>query len=374
MEAQPVRRVRRRDGAAPDRERREPEGAPRRGRRRHVRPEGDRAARSAARSPPAPTAPSASTPTDDQLDGDIVARALKAIVEKEKPDLVLMGKQAVDGDSNQVGQLLAEYLGWPQATFAGSDRGARTARRCSSAARSTAARSRCASRSRRSSPSTCASSRRTQREVEARPADAHKYADGAASRRSWRIMAAKKKPLDEMKLADLGADAALKVKYTGFEAPPARKAGIKVKAVGRRAGREAQDRSQGALMRKTMTSCPTILVIAELHDGTSLQVDALGEQLARAGRRPASHPRHRRTARRPPPPRSAASAPPRSSSPTTPRSQNYVAETLRADRRRGRQGRAASTSSSPPPALRQGPRCRASRRSSAPATRPTSAA
>ncbi|MEO6418424.1 MAG: electron transfer flavoprotein subunit beta/FixA family protein, partial [Polyangiaceae bacterium] len=58
--------------------------------------------------------------TDDQLDGDLVARALKAIAEKEKPDLILCGKQAVDGDSNQVGQLVAEYLGWPQATFAGS--------------------------------------------------------------------------------------------------------------------------------------------------------------------------------------------------------------------------------------------------------------
>src|SRR6185369_8438660 len=46
--------------------------------------------------------------TDDQLDGDIVARALKALVEKEKPDLVLLGKQQVDGDSNQVGQLVAE--------------------------------------------------------------------------------------------------------------------------------------------------------------------------------------------------------------------------------------------------------------------------
>src|SRR6476646_8697525 len=49
--------------------------------------------------------------TDDQLDGDVLARALKALVEKEKPDVVLLGKQQVDGDSNQVGQLLAEYLG-----------------------------------------------------------------------------------------------------------------------------------------------------------------------------------------------------------------------------------------------------------------------
>jgi electron transfer flavoprotein beta subunit len=53
-----------------------------------------------------------------ELDSDGIARILKAVVEKEEPDLVLLGKQAVDGDSNQVAQLLAELLGWPQATFA----------------------------------------------------------------------------------------------------------------------------------------------------------------------------------------------------------------------------------------------------------------
>src|SRR5882672_6766434 len=48
------------------------------------------------------------------------SRARKTLVEKEKPDVVLLGKQEVEGDANQVAQLLAEYLGWPQATFAGS--------------------------------------------------------------------------------------------------------------------------------------------------------------------------------------------------------------------------------------------------------------
>src|SRR6185295_8600026 len=56
--------------------------------------------------------------TDDQLDGRLVANALQAIVAAEKPDVVIMGKQAVDGDSNQVGQRLAELLDWPMATFA----------------------------------------------------------------------------------------------------------------------------------------------------------------------------------------------------------------------------------------------------------------
>ena len=47
-----------------------------------------------------------------------VAKILKKIVEKEKPDLVFMGKQAIDDDCNQTGQMLAALLNWPQATFA----------------------------------------------------------------------------------------------------------------------------------------------------------------------------------------------------------------------------------------------------------------
>ena len=46
-----------------------------------------------------------------------VAKLLKAVVEKEGADLVLMGKQAIDGDNNQTGQMLAALLGWPQGTF-----------------------------------------------------------------------------------------------------------------------------------------------------------------------------------------------------------------------------------------------------------------
>lgn len=48
----------------------------------------------------------------------MVAKALKVIVEEEKPQLVILGKQAIDGDNNQVGQMLAGLLGWGQATFA----------------------------------------------------------------------------------------------------------------------------------------------------------------------------------------------------------------------------------------------------------------
>jgi electron transfer flavoprotein beta subunit len=55
---------------------------------------------------------------DGRVETLAVAKLLKAVVAEEKPDLVLLGKQAVDDDSNQVGQMLAALLGWPQGTFA----------------------------------------------------------------------------------------------------------------------------------------------------------------------------------------------------------------------------------------------------------------
>ena len=166
--------------------------------------------------------------TDDQLDGALVARALAALVEKEKPDLVLLGKQAVDGDSNQVAQLLAEHLGWPQATFAATlqeeqggllvgrevDGGVITLRVKFPAV---------ASVDLRIVAPTSVFSLATAR--------THKYNDGVRFAALPAIMAAKKKPLAEIKLADLAADGALQVKYLGFEPPPARKAGVKVKTV-----------------------------------------------------------------------------------------------------------------------------------------------
>jgi electron transfer flavoprotein beta subunit len=56
--------------------------------------------------------------TDVDLQPLAVAKLLKSIVEREKPGLVILGKQAIDDDSNQTGQMLAALLGWPQATFA----------------------------------------------------------------------------------------------------------------------------------------------------------------------------------------------------------------------------------------------------------------
>ncbi len=56
---------------------------------------------------------------DEDLDPAVVAAILARVVETEAPDLVIAGKQTVDGESNQTAQILAEILGWPQATFAG---------------------------------------------------------------------------------------------------------------------------------------------------------------------------------------------------------------------------------------------------------------
>ena len=148
---QPVRRDRHRGGAAHQGEERAAArscwsaSAPRR-----------RRSSSAPASPWAPTAPS-SCSTDETLEPLAVARVLQKLVEHEKPDLVLMGKQAIDDDSNHAGQMLAELLGWPQATFASKvelGRRPEVARR--SRARSTAASRRSPFRCPPSSRPTCA--------------------------------------------------------------------------------------------------------------------------------------------------------------------------------------------------------------------------
>src|SRR6266487_1777807 len=56
--------------------------------------------------------------TDSELQPLAVAKLLRAIAQKENPQLVILGKQAIDDDCNQTGQMLAALLGWPQATFA----------------------------------------------------------------------------------------------------------------------------------------------------------------------------------------------------------------------------------------------------------------
>ncbi len=56
--------------------------------------------------------------TDIDAEPLAVAKILKGVVEAEEPDMVILGKQAIDGDNNQTGQMLAALLGWPQGTFA----------------------------------------------------------------------------------------------------------------------------------------------------------------------------------------------------------------------------------------------------------------
>jgi len=56
--------------------------------------------------------------TDEELQPLVIAKLLKAVILAEKPDLVIVGKQAIDGDNNQIGQMLAGLLDWPQGTLA----------------------------------------------------------------------------------------------------------------------------------------------------------------------------------------------------------------------------------------------------------------
>ncbi|ESQ93689.1 electron transfer flavoprotein subunit beta/FixA family protein [Asticcacaulis benevestitus] len=56
--------------------------------------------------------------TDQDIEPLAVAKLLKAVAEAEQPDLIIMGKQAIDGDNNATGQMLSTLLDWPQATFA----------------------------------------------------------------------------------------------------------------------------------------------------------------------------------------------------------------------------------------------------------------
>ncbi|MDZ7651204.1 MAG: electron transfer flavoprotein subunit beta/FixA family protein [Burkholderiaceae bacterium] len=80
-----------------------------------------------------PWAPTAAilVEADGELQPLAVAKLLKAIVDKEQPDLVILGKQAIDDDANQTGQMLAALLGWPQGTFASKvEIARRRGRRC----------------------------------------------------------------------------------------------------------------------------------------------------------------------------------------------------------------------------------------------------
>lgn len=167
--------------------------------------------------------------SDESLDGEVVARGLKGLVEKEKPDLVLLGYQQAEHESNEVGQMLAEHLGWPQATSVGSIQSADdTALIVGREVEGATAKLKV------TLPAvvTVLDKIVHPKGVQSKHTPAtHTYADGVRFAALMAIMAAKKKPLAEMKLADVTADAQTKVKYGAAEMPPKRAAGVKVKDV-----------------------------------------------------------------------------------------------------------------------------------------------
>jgi electron transfer flavoprotein beta subunit len=149
-----------------------------------------------------------------KVDGPVeplaVAKLLKGIVDAEQPGLVILGKQAIDDDANQTGQMLAALLGWGQGTFA------------------------------------------SKVEIDGETVRVTREVDGGLQTLDLRlpaivttdlrlnepryaslpnIMKAKKKPLDEKAPADFGVDVAPRLKVLATEEPGGRKAGVKVKSV-----------------------------------------------------------------------------------------------------------------------------------------------
>ncbi len=148
--------------------------------------------------------------TDAELQPLAVAKLLKAIVDAEKPDLIILGKQAIDDDSNQTGQMLAALLGWAQGTFA------------------------------------------SKIEIEGETLNVTREIDGGLETVALKmpvvvttdlrlnepryaslpnIMKAKKKPIDEKTPEDFGVDVAPRLTTLKVEEPAKREAGIKVETV-----------------------------------------------------------------------------------------------------------------------------------------------
>ena len=139
-----------------------------------------------------------------------VAKALQKIVEKEKPDLVFMGKQAIDDDCNQTGQMLSALLNWPQATFASKieikDKTLEVTREIDEGLETIEV----------NVPAIITCDLRL---------NEPRYASLP------NIMKSKKKPLEILTAADLGVDTTPRVQQIKVEEPPKRKAGIKVASV-----------------------------------------------------------------------------------------------------------------------------------------------
>jgi electron transfer flavoprotein beta subunit len=166
--------------------------------------------------------------TDDALDGTVVAAGLKALVDREKPDLVLLGYQQAEHESNEVGQRLAGLLGWPQATFAGSiDSENDLALVVGREVEGAVARIRV----RLPAVVTVLDKIVHPQSVRSKHTPAgHAYPDGVRFAALMAIMAAKKKPLAEIPLSELTREAP-RVRYLAAEMPPRRAAGVRVKDV-----------------------------------------------------------------------------------------------------------------------------------------------
>ena len=148
--------------------------------------------------------------SDAELQPLAVAKLLKAVVAKESPQLVILGKQAIDDDSNQTGQMLAALLGWPQATFASkveiADGKAKVTREVDGGLETIAIKL----------PAIITTDLRL---------NEPRYATLP------NIMKAKKKQLDVIKPADLGVDVAPRLITLKVAEPAKRKGGVMVKDV-----------------------------------------------------------------------------------------------------------------------------------------------
>jgi electron transfer flavoprotein beta subunit len=148
--------------------------------------------------------------TDDPIDPLAVARVFAKIAETEKPDLIVMGKQSIDDDSNAAGQMLAELLGWPQATFASAvelaDTTVKVTREVDGGLETVSF----------TLPGVITADLRL---------NEPRYASLPG------IMKARKKEMKEIPVADLGVDITPKAKIVKMEPPPKRQAGKKVESV-----------------------------------------------------------------------------------------------------------------------------------------------
>jgi len=154
--------------------------------------------------------------TDDTVEPLNVAKILKGVVEAEGPELVILGKQAIDDDANQTGQMLAALLGWAQGTFAANiekaDGKLNVVREIDGGTQTVAL----------NLPALVTADLRL---------NEPRYASLP------NIMKAKKKPIDEKAPADFGGDTTARLNVLKVTEPPEREAGIKVETVAELVGK-----------------------------------------------------------------------------------------------------------------------------------------